>query len=102
MGGSSCSAEVIHRKPTDRNHGPIEGDQGEHHLQHLMRMLGMIGTPATDGASQFAAFARAKSVQPPSISMTGGAALHLHHQQPGAFDEHEIQLAPTTAPVAIQ
>jgi|TARA_B100000073_G_scaffold42139_1_gene31549 hypothetical protein len=90
MGNSSSSAEVIHQEPTDRKHGPTEGNEGENQLQHLMRALGMIGTPATDGASHFSAFARAKSVQPASVSITGGATLHLHFRQLPALVHHKI------------
>ena len=69
--------------------------------QHPMRVLGMLGTPATDGASKPTAFENVKSVNPPSVPITGGTALHLHHQQPGAFEEHQILLAPAAAPVPL-
>ena len=92
---------MIHRQPTNRLHTPIERYQRQHHLQQLMLGLRVIGTPAADGTSQPTAFANVKSVQPPSVPITSGATLHLHHQQPGVLDEHQIQFAPPAVQVLL-
>ena len=62
----------------------------------------MGSQPTAHGPSQPATLAESTGQQTALLEPPAAPCLHFHKQQTLGFSQHQVQLAPTAAPVAIQ
>ena len=97
---SNCaSAQMLQRKPANL---PLAIDQGQVGLNAVGGIERMGSQPTPHSPGQPATLAESTGQQTAMVEPSAAPCLHFHQQQPLRFSQHQVQLTPTAAPVAIQ